>query len=62
MSLTEDVKGAAYEVGFDRAAVSDAEPLRAAEAAIQQRIADGHMDGLRWFTPASERTLSVRLV
>jgi epoxyqueuosine reductase len=51
MSLTQDVKAAAFEIGFDRAGVSDAEPLRDAEVAIQQRIADGHMDGLRWFTP-----------
>jgi epoxyqueuosine reductase len=51
MSLTQDVKAAAFELGFDRAGISDAKPLRHAEAAIQQRIADGHMDGLRWFTP-----------
>jgi epoxyqueuosine reductase len=51
MSLTQDVKAAAFEIGFDRVGVSDAEPLQEAEAAIQQRIADGHMDGLRWFTP-----------
>ncbi|MGH2352381.1 MAG: tRNA epoxyqueuosine(34) reductase QueG [Chloroflexota bacterium] len=55
MSLTQDVKGAALEAGFDRAGVSDAAPLRDAEIAIRQRIADGHMDGLRWFTPERAR-------
>ena len=51
VSLTQDVKAAAYDFGFDRVGVSDAAPLRDAEAAIQRRIAEGHMDGLRWFTP-----------
>jgi epoxyqueuosine reductase len=55
VSLTQDVKAAAVEVGFDRVGVSDAEPLWEAEAAIQQRIADGHMAGLRWFTPERAR-------
>lgn len=50
MSLTEDVKAAALELGFDRAGISDTQPLVEAEAAILKRIADGHMDGLRWFT------------
>ena len=48
--LTQDVKAAALDVGFDRAGVSDASPLADAERAIQQRIAEGHMDGLTWFT------------
>ena len=51
MSLADDVKAAALEVGFDRVAISDAAPLHEAEAVIQQRIAEGHMDGLSWFTP-----------
>ena len=55
MSLTQDVKAAAFEIGFDRAGVSDAAPLREAEAAILQRIDDGRMDGLRWFTPERAR-------
>lgn len=55
MTLKDDVKAAALELGFDRVGVSDAEPLSAAEAAIQRRIADGHMDGLRWFTPERAR-------
>ena len=49
--LTQDVKAAAFDLGFDRAGVSDASPLHAAETTIQERIAAGHMDGLQWFTP-----------
>ena len=51
--LTQDVKAAAFELGFDRAGISSASPLHDAERAIQARIAAGHMDGLTWFT--SER-------
>lgn len=55
MDLTQDIKAAAYMLGFDRVGVSDAAPLREAEAAIQLRLAQGHMDGLRWFTPERAR-------
>jgi epoxyqueuosine reductase len=48
--LTREVKAAAFDLGFDRVGVSDASPLLDAEAAIQSRIAAGHMDGLTWFT------------
>jgi epoxyqueuosine reductase len=51
--LTQEVKAAARELGFDRVGISDASPLHAAEDAIQARIAAGLMDGLKWFT--SER-------
>ncbi|MBI3973604.1 MAG: tRNA epoxyqueuosine(34) reductase QueG [Chloroflexi bacterium] len=53
--LTLDVKAATHEVGFDRVGISGAAPLRDAEAAILKRIAGGHMDGLRWFTPERAR-------
>src|SRR5687767_10879699 len=49
--LTQEVKAAAFELGFDRVGVSDASPLHHAESLIQERIASGHMDGLAWFTP-----------
>ncbi|HEV2126875.1 MAG TPA: tRNA epoxyqueuosine(34) reductase QueG [Chloroflexota bacterium] len=55
MILKDEIKAAAFAIGFDRAGVSDAEPLREAEASIQRRIADGYMDGLRWFTPERAR-------
>ncbi len=53
--LTQDIKAAALELGFDRVGVSDAEPLREAERAILERIEAGHMDGLRWFTAERAR-------
>lgn len=53
--LTQEVKAAARAIGFDRVGISDAAPLAGAEAAIQRRIADGHMDGLKWFTPERAR-------
>ncbi len=55
VSLTQDVKAAAFEAGFDRVGISSAEPLREAEAVILERIAAGYMDGLRWFTPDRAR-------
>src|SRR5581483_5344446 len=55
VSLTQDVKAAAFEAGFDRVGISSAEPLRDAEAAILERIAAGYMAGLRWFTPDRAR-------
>lgn len=54
-TLTEDIKHAAYALGFDRVGVSDASPLAEAETAILARIAAGHMDGLSWFTPERAR-------
>jgi epoxyqueuosine reductase len=51
VTLTQDVKAAALDLGFDRVGVTGAEPLREAERVIQERIAAGLMDGLRWFTP-----------
>ncbi|HXI18306.1 MAG TPA: tRNA epoxyqueuosine(34) reductase QueG [Chloroflexota bacterium] len=53
--LTQDVKAAARAIGFDRVGISGAAPLADAEAAIQRRIADGHMDGLKWFTTERAR-------
>ena len=55
MGLTEDVKQAALDAGFDRVGVSDAAPLADAERAIRERIAAGQMDGLRWFTAERAR-------
>ena len=48
--LTKRVKALAQEVGFDRAAISDAQPLHEAERRINASIAAGYLDGLHWFT------------
>ena len=50
IGLTERVKALAQEVGFDRAAISDAQPLHEAERRIKASIAAGYLDGLHWFT------------
>jgi epoxyqueuosine reductase len=55
VGLTEDVKQAARDAGFDRVGVTDAAPLAEAERAIGERIAAGQMDGLRWFTAERAR-------
>ena len=53
--LTERVKALAQEVGFDRAAISDAQPLHEAERRIKASIAAGYLDGLHWFTTERAR-------
>jgi epoxyqueuosine reductase len=55
VGLTEDVKQAARDAGFDRVGITDAAPLAEAERAIGERIAAGQMDGLRWFTAERAR-------
>ncbi len=50
MSLTSDIKDYAASLGFDLVRVTSAEPFPAREAAIKERIDQGLMDGLPWFT------------
>lgn len=52
MSLAEQIKEHAYALGFDAVRLTSADPFPATEAAIKERIADGLMDGLDWFTAA----------
>src|ERR1700730_5363160 len=47
------IKEYAYSLGFDMARITSAEAFPEAERVIQERIAQGFMDGLPWFT--SER-------
>jgi epoxyqueuosine reductase len=58
MSLTEDIKQHAHDLGFDLVRVTGAEPFVAAEAALKQRIGDHLMDGLDWFTAARAEVAS----
>ena len=44
------IKEHAYELGFDSAHITGAAAFPEAERAIKQRIAEGLMDGLPWFT------------
>ncbi len=50
MSLTTDIKDYAASLGFDLVRITSAEPFPEREAAIKERIAQGLMDGLPWFT------------
>jgi epoxyqueuosine reductase len=49
-TFTERLKAQAYDLGFDLVRITSADPLPAAEQALQERIAAGLMDGLDWFT------------
>ena len=44
------IKEYAYSLGFDSARITSAEALPEAERVIKERIAQGLMDGLPWFT------------
>ncbi len=50
MSLTTAIKDYAYHLGFDLVRITSAEPFPEKEEAIKERIDQGLMDGLPWFT------------
>src|SRR2546421_11661627 len=52
MSLTEDLKRRAREIGFCAVGVTGAEPFSEAETAAAGRTDKGLMDGLTWWTKA----------
>ncbi|HEX9131050.1 MAG TPA: tRNA epoxyqueuosine(34) reductase QueG [Ktedonobacteraceae bacterium] len=54
MLNTTTIKEYAYSLGFDIARITSAEEFPEAERVIKERISQGLMDGLPWFT--SERT------
>jgi epoxyqueuosine reductase len=54
MLNTTTIKEYAYSLGFDIARITSAEEFLEAERVIKERIAQGLMDGLPWFT--AERT------
>ena len=47
---TTTIKEYAYSLGFDIARITDAQGFPEAERVIKERIAEGLMDGLPWFT------------
>lgn len=55
MSLTEDIKGQARELGFVAVGVTSAEPFHEAEAAALERTHEGLMDGLSWWSAERAR-------
>jgi epoxyqueuosine reductase len=58
MSLTEQIKEHALDLGFDLVRVTDAEPFATAEVALKERIGAHLMDGLDWFTVARAEVAS----
>ncbi len=50
MLNTATIKEYAYGLGFDIARITSAEAFPEAEHVIKERIAQGLMDGLPWFT------------
>jgi epoxyqueuosine reductase len=50
MINTAAIKAYAYELGFDSVHITGAEAFPEAERVIKERIAQGLMDGLSWFT------------
>ncbi len=50
MSLTEEIKERALDLGFDLVRVTTAQPFAHAEEALKERIGAHLMDGLDWFT------------
>jgi epoxyqueuosine reductase len=56
MSLKDDLKSRARELGFVAVGVTSAEPLAEAEAAALERTREGLMDGLPWWTEERVRS------
>jgi epoxyqueuosine reductase len=50
MLSSQTIKEFAYELGFDTVRITTAEAFPEAKQVIQQRIEEGMMDGLPWFT------------
>ena len=50
MGVEEKVKSLALSLGFDRVGITDAAPFSRDEEAAAQRVRDGLMDGLPWYT------------
>ena len=48
--LADQIKEYAYELGFDLARVTTADPLSEAETCVKERIASGYFEGMDWFS------------
>lgn len=58
VSLTEEIKERAFDLGFDLVRVTTAHPFADAEQALKERIGAHLMDGLDWFTAARAEVAS----
>ena len=48
--IEKQIKSLAYDQGFDLIKITNAEPFLRDEQATLQRVRDGLMDGLPWYT------------
>ena len=58
MTLEQDIKSFALRLGFDRVGITDAAPFARDEAAAVERVRDGLMDGLPWYTEERVRRMN----
>ncbi len=58
MAVEDDIKALARSIGFDRVRIADAAPFARDEAAALQRVRDGLMDGLAWYTEERVRRMN----
>ena len=58
MSRERKIKALALSIGFDRVGIADAAPFVRDEAAAVERVRDGLMDGLAWYTEERVRRMN----
>ena len=58
MSRERKIKDLALSIGFDRVGITDAAPFVRDEKAAAQRVRDGLMDGLAWYTEERVRRMN----
>ena len=58
MSRERKIKSLALSIGFDRVGIADAAPFVRDEAAAVERVRDGLMDGLAWYTEERVRRMN----
>ncbi len=58
MSMTEDIRRAAFNFGFDRVAITDARRFDATHAVFADRVERGLFDGMDWMTVERARRAS----
>ena len=58
MTIEHTVKSLALEIGFDRVGITDAGPFVRDEAVAIERVRDGLMDGLPWYTEERVRRMN----
>ena len=58
MTLEQDIKSFALRLGFDRVGIAGVERFARDEAATVERVREGLMDGLAWYTEERVRRMN----